>query len=75
MNWPTYFLQQCPACGRSLQVRVMYLGRPVICQHCERPFIAQDPANANADGAEVADGLLQRADALLESLELRKRAV
>ena len=30
----TYFVQECPTCGRRLQVRVIYLGKRVACRHC-----------------------------------------
>ncbi|MGL6194367.1 MAG: hypothetical protein ACRC2T_06045 [Thermoguttaceae bacterium] len=39
----TYYLQHCPTCGRSLQVRIEYMGRKVVCQHCRGAFIAMDP--------------------------------
>jgi ribosomal protein L37AE/L43A len=29
-----YFIQECPTCGRRLQVRVIYLGKRVACHHC-----------------------------------------
>ncbi|MGY8768001.1 MAG: hypothetical protein ACKVH8_06135 [Pirellulales bacterium] len=38
----THFIQQCPTCGRRLQVKLAYLGKKVACQHCQAPFIAQD---------------------------------
>ncbi|MGL6195757.1 MAG: hypothetical protein ACRC2T_13155 [Thermoguttaceae bacterium] len=39
----TYYLQPCPTCGRSLQVRIAYMGRKVLCRHCRASFIAIDP--------------------------------
>jgi DNA-directed RNA polymerase subunit RPC12/RpoP len=62
-----YFVQECPTCGRSLQIRVEYLGRRLVCEHCRGRFIARDPASAPVD---AADDLLRRADALLESLDM-----
>jgi hypothetical protein len=72
MSNPTYFVQECPACGRRLQIRVEYLGRRVVCQHCQRHLIAADPANVRYDCAEANDPLLRRADELLESFAQRK---
>ena len=43
----TYYVQECPTCGRSLQVRVEYLGKRVACQHCNAKFEACDPSSAN----------------------------
>jgi len=60
----TYFVQECPTCGRGLQVRVEYLGRQVVCQHCHGRFEAADSANKlRGSGTD----LLRRADELLES--------
>lgn len=42
---PVYYVQECPTCGRSLQIRVAYLGRRMVCQHCLGEFEATDPAN------------------------------
>lgn len=42
MSHATFFVQECPICGRSLEVRVTYLGRNVVCQHCGGSFTASD---------------------------------
>ncbi|MGL6196169.1 MAG: hypothetical protein ACRC2T_15240 [Thermoguttaceae bacterium] len=39
----TYYLQPCPTCGRSLQVRIAFMGRKVMCRHCHAFFTATDP--------------------------------
>ena len=69
MSRPTYFVQECPTCGRSLQVRVEYLGRQVVCQHCHGRFEACDPASAADTLSKSGLNLLRRADELLESIE------
>jgi len=38
----TYFWQQCPACGRTLRIRVEHLGDEIVCRHCRRRFTALD---------------------------------
>jgi hypothetical protein len=58
----TFFVQECPTCGRNLQIRVEYLGRSVVCQHCRRPLIARDPDAAGPAGP----GLLARASELID---------
>ena len=63
MSAATYFVQSCPTCGRRLQVRIEYLGKEVMCQHCRAHFHASDssmPAAAAETGA-----LLERVDQLL----------
>mgnify|MGYP001023988025 CR=1 FL=1 len=71
MSNPTYFLQGCPTCGRRLQIRVEYLGRRVVCDHCRGRFVARDPANSPTELHEAHD-LLHRANALLESLDAQQ---
>jgi hypothetical protein len=72
MSNPTYFVQECPTCGRRLQIRVEHLGRRVVCQHCQGQLIATDPSNVRCDCGESGNALLRRADALLQSFEQRK---
>ena len=61
----TYFVQSCPICGRSLQIRLEYLGRTVACQHCRGKFTASDPALLPIIPVHGSDDLLTRADELL----------
>jgi len=68
----TYFIQECPTCGRRLQIRVEYLGKRVACQHCQGKFIARDPAGAPGDDSGEKNELLRRADELLESVARRE---
>jgi hypothetical protein len=72
MSNPTYYVQECPTCGRRLQIRVEYLGKRVVCQHCQGHMIAADPSNQRSDGMGPHNVLLRRADELLESIALRK---
>ncbi len=70
MSRSTFFVQECPTCGRSLQVCVEYLGRQVVCQHCHGRFEASESTTA-ARGSAI--DLLRRADELLESVTTRQR--
>lgn len=65
MSHGTYFLQECPTCGRRLQIRIEHLGRKVVCQHCRGEFVASDPASNRPREGDSADALLRRADELL----------
>lgn len=60
----TYFVQGCPTCGRNLQIRVQYLGKRVVCQHCSARFVATDSGHPAVAG-ESGTSLLDRADQLL----------
>ena len=72
LSSPTYFVQECPVCGRRLQVRVEYLGRNVVCPHCQGHLTAADPATQRCDCAEPSNALVRRADELLASIARRK---
>jgi hypothetical protein len=66
----TYFVQECPTCGRNLQVRVEYLGRQVECQHCHARFDASEPGSDAYEAAESSLSLLERAELLLQSASM-----
>jgi len=68
MSSGTYYLQECPTCGRSLQIRVAYLGKRVSCQHCAAKFEASDPSSANYPPMESSISLLARAEELIETV-------
>lgn len=77
MSNATYYVQECPTCGRRLQVRVWYLGKKVACQHCGAHFFASDPDGepvGAADGELSGLALLQKADQLLATIEAKRRA-
>jgi len=69
----TYFSQDCPTCGRKLNVRVEYLGKKVVCQHCKGPFLAWDPEGAPTAPTVAASlsgtKLMDRAQELIEMAE------
>ena len=69
MSKPTYYFQECPTCGRTLQVRVAYLGKRVICQHCSATFEAYDPESVAYPPSDSGLALLNRANELLETVE------
>ncbi len=72
MSNSTYFTQECPTCGRRLQIRVEYLGKKLACRHCQGQFVASDPASTRCDCPHQGKTLLRRADELLESVARRK---
>ena len=69
MSPKTYFHQDCPTCGRTLQVRVEYLGRQITCQHCGAHFEAHDPASGTCPPSESGIALLKRAEELLSAAD------
>ncbi len=68
MSRATFFIRECPTCGRRLQIRVEYLGRMVRCKHCEAHFVAHDPSTSVAP-EDPPISLLERANQLLESFD------
>jgi hypothetical protein len=67
------FVQNCPTCGRRLNIRVEYLGKTVACSHCRAHFLASDPSSKRENDGATAQSLLQMADVLLQRAE-RQRA-
>jgi DNA-directed RNA polymerase subunit RPC12/RpoP len=67
MTRSTYFVQECPTCGRNLQVRVQYLGKQVLCQHCGARFEACDPSSGAYPPPSSSLSLLERAEQLLQT--------
>jgi len=63
----TYFVQECPTCGRKLHVRVIYLGKRIACRHCGAQFAACDPQSPDYPPADSSLTLLARVDQLLEA--------
>jgi DNA-directed RNA polymerase subunit RPC12/RpoP len=61
----TYFVQECPTCGRKLEVRIQYLGKQVVCQHCGARFEAYDAGSAAYPPPPSSISLLERAEQLL----------
>lgn len=68
-----YFVQNCPACGRSLQVRIAYLGKGIECQHCKAEFVASQQQEEQVAASESGLALLDRADELLKAAQEYKR--
>ena len=71
MGVGAHFHQGCPTCGRTLQVKVQYLGRDVSCVHCQARFQAADstdPAHKLHKSLASAENL-RRADELLNSFD------
>ncbi len=62
------FVQPCPTCGRSLEVRVKLLGKPVVCKHCSATFEACDPSSSQYPPTDSPLHLLDRADALIQQI-------
>ena len=61
----TYFQQDCPVCGRPLQIRVEHLGQRVRCSHCRCTFVCCDPTQVSRNREEAGRSALNRAERLL----------
>ena len=73
MSKPSYFLQECGTCGRSLRIRVEYLGKRVVCQHCKTHFRAVEAAGKGDSPVKVESVILKRADQLLAAADQMKQ--
>jgi rRNA maturation protein Nop10 len=67
MTRHTVFLQECPICGRPLEVRKEYQGKKVACRHCGGWFLAVDPSRHPQNRWNKSNSLLHRAEQLLET--------
>ncbi len=72
MSHTTFYVQECPTCGRRLQIRVAYLGKRLYCQHCGGPFFASDPSSKGASPPHSRARLLERAEQLLAFAEQQR---
>ncbi len=69
MSRASYFLQECGTCGRNLRIRVEYLGKRVVCQHCKSPFHAANSIGRGESPVKAESVILRRADQLLASVD------
>ena len=72
MSHATCFYQECPTCGRSLEIRVEYLGKRLVCQHCRGELLASGPREATSSAKVTESALLRRVDELLAEAKQRK---
>lgn len=67
----TFFVQECPTCGRQLQIRLELLGRLIACPQCEAMIEACDSTQRSVQPHDSAE-LLHRADELLATADARR---
>ncbi|MCH2370859.1 MAG: hypothetical protein MK324_10065 [Pirellulales bacterium] len=67
MSQTTFFVKECPTCGRNLQVRIEYLGREMMCNHCGGDFVADDTLHGLPDNPP--ETIIARIDELLANSE------
>ena len=72
MSKSAYFMQECETCGRNLRVRVEYLGKHVVCQHCKSQFKATDAVGSDDALPNPTSTVLKRADELLAAADAIK---
>jgi hypothetical protein len=59
------FIQECPVCGRPLEIRREYHGKKIVCPQCRGRFTAIDALRNPLEIRDQNNGLLHRADELL----------
>lgn len=69
MSTATFFVQQCPTCGRRLRVCVEYLGKRIQCRHCRATLVARDPEN-EPSWVDSQSPLMRRVDELLGTAQV-----
>jgi transposase len=66
MRRNSVFIQECPICGRPLEIRGEYQHKKVACPHCGGWFTAVNALSNPLDVWNQSNHLLHRADQLLE---------
>ncbi len=69
------FLQECPICGRPLEIRKEYQGKKVACPQCGGRFLAFDVTRYPLDIWNPNSRLLHRADQLLQQYAVGSSAM
>ncbi len=64
----TYFLSECPTCGRKLEIRVELLGKRVECKSCGAIHIASDVVERSVNDERI-EQVLARARAYVASVD------
>jgi hypothetical protein len=64
----TFYIQQCPTCGRRLRICVEYLGKSIQCRHCRAVFTAC-ASEESSSSYQQQSALLRRVDQLLALTE------
>lgn len=65
MSWNTFFVQNCSTCGRRLQIKIVDLGKQLMCQHCGANFLAKDSHNESAAMLDSVSHWIEMADEVL----------
>jgi hypothetical protein len=71
MSRNVYFYQPCPICGRSLQVRIEYLGRTVCCRHCRGEFRASPVNDRDQERSDSHSAVIPHTDAVLDAQQAK----
>jgi uncharacterized Zn finger protein (UPF0148 family) len=66
MSGQAIFTQECPVCGRPLEIHKKYHGKKVVCPQCGGAFIAVDAERDPWNIWDQNNRLLRKADQLLE---------
>jgi len=65
MSWNTFFIQNCSTCGRRLQIKIVDLGKELLCQHCGAKIVAKDSHNESAAMLDSVSHWIEIADEVL----------
>ncbi|QDV27013.1 hypothetical protein [Aureliella helgolandensis] len=64
----TFFVRDCPTCGRKLEVRVELLGRDVECIHCGAGFNTRESSQTACDDLRI-EQIIARAQQYVASTQ------
>jgi hypothetical protein len=69
------FIQECPVCGRPLEIRREYQGQKLTCGHCGGQFKAIDPTRHPWDIWNESKSMVYKADELLDTCAAYNSAI
>ncbi len=64
----TTFTQDCPICGRRVEVSADHRKLTITCPHCHGAFLAHEPPTRDGKPHDRPESLMLRADRLLAML-------
>lgn len=66
MSFSTFFLHECPKCGRRLEIKISHIGSKVTCLQCHGTFVAENPVEKSLEDDRI-EQILAKAERFLNS--------
>ncbi len=70
----SHIVEECPVCGRPVEIRCEYLGRRVVCQHCGGGFVVTEEGAQAPEWMAKCGRLMEAAERVLQTSARRLAA-